>query len=419
MNTYFHSVTLNKDLCRGCTNCIKKCPTEAIRVRDGKARIIKERCIDCGECIRVCPYHAKKAVTDSLDRIKDFKYTIALPAPSLYVQFKNKPDINLILNGLKVLGFDEVFEVAQAAELVTAATKKYIAEHNMPKPVISSACPAVTRLIQVKFPNLIDHILPLLAPIELAAMLAVEKAIQKTKLSPSEIGVFFITPCAAKVTASRSPIGVESSLVDGCISMNDIYKALLPVMVNIENPEKIACASIKGIKWAKTNGESGGLDNENYISVDGINAVIKVFEQIDDGFLDHVDFVEASACVGGCIGGPLNVENSYVAKAKLKHVLDNTELVEPDIMFDDVIAEAVEWKCPVEYNTVMKLDDDMAVAMQKMMQIEEIYNTLPCLDCGSCGSPSCHAMAEDIVRGYKTEDDCIIKIKEKIKDLEE
>ena len=126
MNTYFHSVTLDKDLCRGCTNCIKHCPTEAIRVRNGKARIIKERCIDCGECIRVCPYHAKKAVTDPLSRINDFKYKIALPAPSLYVQFKNSPDINKILTGLKVLGFDRVFEVAHAAELVTAATKEFV-----------------------------------------------------------------------------------------------------------------------------------------------------------------------------------------------------------------------------------------------------------------------------------------------------
>lgn len=418
MNTYFHSVTLDKDLCRGCTNCIKKCPTEAIRVRDGKARIIKERCIDCGECIRVCPYHAKKAVTDPLERINDYKYKIALPAPSLYVQFKNKPDINLILNGLKVLGFDEVFEVARAAELVTAATKQYIEENDIPKPVISSACPAVTRLIKVKFPNLIDHILPLLAPIELSAMLAVEEAIQKTKLSPADIGVFFITPCAAKVTGSYSPIGVESSLVDGCISMGEIYKALLPVMVNIKEPELLATASLKGIKWAKTNGESGGLDNENYISVDGINAVIKVFEQIDDGFLDNVDFVEASACVGGCIGGPLNVENSFVAKAKLKHVLDNTTLVPSKIEYNELIAEAVKWKTPVLYNSVMRLDDDMEVAMQKLMKIEEIYKTLPGLDCGSCGSPSCRAMAEDIVRGFASEEDCIIKLKEKIKQSE-
>ena len=68
-NEMYHSVTLDKDKCTGCINCIKRCPTEAIRVRNGKAKIIKERCIDCGECIRVCPNHAKKAIVDSLDML--------------------------------------------------------------------------------------------------------------------------------------------------------------------------------------------------------------------------------------------------------------------------------------------------------------------------------------------------------------
>ena len=85
--SYFHSVTLDESKCRGCTNCIKRCPTEAIRVRDGKAKIIKVRCIDCGECIRVCPYHAKRAVTDSFDELEKYKYNVALPAPALYGQF--------------------------------------------------------------------------------------------------------------------------------------------------------------------------------------------------------------------------------------------------------------------------------------------------------------------------------------------
>ena len=80
---YFHSVTLDQDKCHGCTNCIKRCPTEAIRVRGGKAKIIKDRCIDCGECIRICPYHAKQAKTDSFDMLKKFKHTVAMPAPAL------------------------------------------------------------------------------------------------------------------------------------------------------------------------------------------------------------------------------------------------------------------------------------------------------------------------------------------------
>ena len=82
----FHSVRLEKEKCRACTNCLKRCPTEAIRVRGGRAHIIDERCIDCGECIRVCEYHAKIAVTDPLSSISRFRYKLALPAPSLYGQ---------------------------------------------------------------------------------------------------------------------------------------------------------------------------------------------------------------------------------------------------------------------------------------------------------------------------------------------
>ena len=84
----FHSVRLNKELCKGCTNCLMHCPTEAIRVRNGRAHILDERCIDCGECIRICDYHAKVAAIDTLEDIKRFKYRIALPAPTLYGQFR-------------------------------------------------------------------------------------------------------------------------------------------------------------------------------------------------------------------------------------------------------------------------------------------------------------------------------------------
>lgn len=110
---YSHSVLLDEKLCKGCTNCIKKCPMEAIRVQNGKARILNDKCIDCGECIRTCPYKAKVAHTDSWDLLAEYKYTIALPAPSLYMQF----DTNLytrkhIIAALKALGFDAIYEVA-------------------------------------------------------------------------------------------------------------------------------------------------------------------------------------------------------------------------------------------------------------------------------------------------------------------
>lgn len=88
MTGYFHSVRLDRENCKGCVNCIKRCPTEAIRVRHGKAEIIEEKCIDCGECIRACPNKAKYVETDSLDLLHSYEYKIALPPPSLYGQFR-------------------------------------------------------------------------------------------------------------------------------------------------------------------------------------------------------------------------------------------------------------------------------------------------------------------------------------------
>ncbi len=111
MKEYWHSVILEKDFCNGCTYCLDRCPTQAIRVKDGKAQIINERCIDCGECLKVCPFHAKGAQTDSLEMLNNYKFNIALPAISLYGQFEFDYDMNKIMNGLYELGFDYVYDV--------------------------------------------------------------------------------------------------------------------------------------------------------------------------------------------------------------------------------------------------------------------------------------------------------------------
>ena len=164
-----HSVSLVKEKCKGCTTCLKRCPTEAIRIRDGHAVIKSELCIDCGECIRVCPNKAKKATFDDFSVIDNFKWKIALPAPTLYGQFENLDDLDIVLNGLLEIGFDDVFEVAAAAELVSEYTRNYLKREDITKPVISSACPAVVRIIAVRFPSLCKNVIPLLPPIELAA----------------------------------------------------------------------------------------------------------------------------------------------------------------------------------------------------------------------------------------------------------
>ena len=169
MDKFIHSVKLDEDACIGCINCIKYCPTQAIRVHNGKAKITPEFCVDCGRCLRYCPHHAKVAIYDSIEEIRNYKYTVALPAPSLYTQFNNLTNVDIVLNALLSMGFDDVFEVSAAAELVSEASRAYISEHRDEAPFISTACPTIVRIIRVKYPTLIPRLLPLKPPVEVAA----------------------------------------------------------------------------------------------------------------------------------------------------------------------------------------------------------------------------------------------------------
>ncbi|KNY27022.1 [Fe-Fe] hydrogenase large subunit C-terminal domain-containing protein [Pseudobacteroides cellulosolvens] len=417
MGTYFHSVTLDEEKCRGCTNCIKRCPTEAIRVRKGKARIINERCIDCGECIRICPYHAKKAITDPVEMIKNFKYKIVIPAPSLYGQYKSIYSRDRILTALKSYGFDEVYEVAKAAEIVSRATKKLINKEGQKFPLISSACPAVVRLIQVRFPNLIDNILKLESPMEVAAKIARDKAMKMENLLKEDVGVFFITPCAAKMTSVMAPYERELSSVSGVISIKDIYLGVLNNLMKHRTPEDLSVAGFEGIRWANSGGESLALGTDSFLAVDGIHEVITILEEVENDRLEDVIFIEALACKGGCLGGPLTIENCYVAKTKLKkHIDEAKEKAVSNCEHEDEY-DNIDWTGNVKYKPVLKLDDDIEKAMKKLEDLQQIENGLPGLDCGACGAPSCRALAEDIVRGMANETDCLFKLRDRVRGL--
>ncbi len=420
MEQYFHSVRLDKEKCRGCTNCIKRCPTQAIRVRNGKAKIIKERCIDCGECIRVCPYHAKYASCDSLKQLSGYKYKIALPAPALYGQFNNLDDINILLNALPALGFDAVFEVSKAAELISEATRIYLAESNSIKPAISSACPAVVRLVRVCFPELIENIVPINAPVEEAGRLAREKAVVKTGLSPDEIGVFFISPCPAKITSFKQPIGTEKSNIDGAISIKEIYPVLLKAMEKTEERDTLIAlhdSGVIGIGWATSGGEVSGLLKDNVLAADGIENCIKILEQVECETLDSIDFIELNACQCGCVGGSLTAENPFIAKSRLKK-LRKYSPVSCNHLTDKKIPDEFILKGSIEpCDDVMKLADNVSEAMTRMARMDELLKRLPGLDCGTCGAPSCKALAEDVVRGFANESDCVFRAREQLNEI--
>ncbi len=416
---YFHSVTLDSERCRGCTACVKRCPTEAIRVKNGKATIIKERCIDCGECIRVCPHHAKKAVYDKLAMLEQFDYNVAIPAPSLYGQFNNLDNVDYVLNGLLDIGFDDIFEVASAAELVSECTRIKLSEGGQPLPVISTACPAVVRLIRVRFPKLIPHLLCVKAPVDIAADIARRKAVKKTGLSPDRIGVFFISPCPAKVTAMHQPLGTDRSDVDGVLAISDVYKPLLAAMNKIKQPQALSECGLTGISWSYTGGEATALLRNRYLAADGMENVIKILEEIEDEKLSGVDFVELGACVSGCVGGCLTIENPYIAKTRVRQLrkympVAGNHLKDYDLQPDDYL-----WHNPITYDPVLQLDQDLKKAMLKMQEIQKVEEELPGIDCSACGSPSCHAFAVDVVQGTAKMSDCLIILKNRLKDIME
>lgn len=418
MDKFYHSVRLDADLCMGCINCIKRCPTQAIRVRNGKAQINSKFCIDCGECIRVCPHHAKHATYDKLDVLKQYEYTVALPAPSLYSQFNNLDDVNIVLNALLMMGFHDVFEVSAAAELVSEATREYLSENPDRLPAISTACPSVVRLIRVRFPNLIPNLLPLNPPVEVAAILAAEKAMKETGLPREKIGIIFISPCPSKVTYVKSPLGTDHSEVDRVLAIKEVYPQLLSCMKAVgDDPPEIGTSGKIGISWGRSGGEASGLFTEEYLAADGIENVIRVLEDMEDQKFTNLKFVELNACNGGCVGGVLTVENPYVAEVKLKRLRKYMPVSRSHI--EGNAEELVKWTKDVQYEPVFNLGNTMMESFARLNQVERLCKKLPGLDCGSCGAPTCKSLAEDIVRGEAVESDCVYYLRENLHKLSE
>lgn len=420
---YKHSVSLDREKCKGCTNCLKRCPTEAIRVRDGRAVIDSRHCIDCGECIRICPYKAKTVICDSWEELDRSKYLIALPAPTLFGQFSQLYDVDYLISALMELGFNDVFEVSKAAELVTEYTRRFMKRADIPRPVISSACPVIVRLISLRFPFLCDNVMTMMPPIEMAGKLARERAMeQHPELKEEDIKTVFISPCPAKVSWVKNTAEGEVSPVDYVVSISDMYFRLLGVMKDIKVPTRSSETGMIGMSWASTGGESAALMNDRYLAADGIENVIRVLDEIETGHFQNLEFVELNACNGGCVGGVLTVENPYIARVRLQALrrylpVSRNRLPIVAVQKADEVPKEMFTVEPLQYRNTQMLDGDRLESIRKMREIEEICQRLPSLDCGSCGAPSCRAFAEDIVQGEADESQCIVRMREHLQSL--
>lgn len=410
MDSLIHSISIDPQKCIGCTTCMKRCPIEAIRVKNSKCLIIESRCINCGHCINVCPHNALSGITDDLNTIFKFPYRIALIDPVLYSQFDLVTDPIKIISVFKELGFDEVFEISNGADIITNFTKDYIKSSNS-KPVISSSCPTVIRLIQLRFPELIDHILPIDSPVEISAYMARQKANKSTDFRCKEIGVFYISPCSARIYSFRNPVGTNHTNITATISISSLFIKISKLMDSVKNTEKFY-PSGKAIGWARVGGQSQAIETDEFLAVDGIENVISVLEEIENNKINDLLFLECQACTNGCVGGCLTIENSFVARNRIRKISQKHYDYKPKNI---TAHNQFLLNEPITPLNVLKLDKNLLKAITKMKQIEEVVKSLPNIDCGACGSPSCKALAEDIIQGYSQKSDCIVLLKKQFK----
>jgi len=406
---FHHALKVVDELCIGCTHCMTACPTQAIRVRDGKAIIIEERCVDCGNCCKACPVSAILIEQDDFQEIFNYPVRVAL-VPSVFIgQFPSHIKTGDVYGGMKSLGFTHIVEIDSVVELVQQGYDEIIGEPGGDTPAISSFCPAIVRLIQVRFPSLVDHLIGVKPPSDVAAI-HYRKLMEDQGYAPSEIGFFYITPCAAKIASIKSPVGEEMSSVNGVINMEYIYNKVLHLIMNDEVSEEAGPDSEslnpKEILWSMTRGESEHQTGR-CLAVDGIRNVSEFLERLEETEESHIDFLELRACDESCAGGVLISGNRFLTVERLNRrageaVSEPGEQKEPG-SFDKSLYALDK----IQARSMLALDPDRKVAMEKMNKLEELLKVLPGIDCAACGSPTCRALAEDIVQERALTSMCI------------
>jgi len=410
-------LALKEDRCVGCTHCLRVCPTEAIRVRGGKAQRTPHRCIDCGECVRVCPWKAWAVEVDPWERALEKGGAVAVLDPAVFAQFGDRAFPPDILRAFGEIGFSRAKDLGEGLFLYRRAVRRYLSSGRATLPVISSDCPAVVHLVQVKFPSLLENLVPVASPFEIMA-----RQLRKEFRGGGEQEMYSIVPCLAKARAAT-----ETRIPDGAyhraLPILDLYSSLqarLHRQAGKEVPEPGKRSSIPGLEWAIPGGQTRALGLGASLLVDGVKEVEEVLELAENGRLEKVPFIEAWTCRGGCLGGSLNVRNPFWARFELSSRIGANDAGDRDFPGAGEAGEDGEdyfLESPLSPRTGMRLDENLQVAMQKLRRIDEVIKKFPGIDCGSCGSPSCLALAEDVVQGYALETDCISVLKE-VKTLE-
>lgn len=418
VDDFHHALKLKRDLCIGCAHCTGSCPTGAIHIEDGHPQLDPNRCVDCGRCYLACPVNAIYIEQDDFQTVYNCKYPVLL-LPSIFSsQFEDKFKEKTILSALYHLGFKHVFEVEKSVDFIKEEMQKTVNENNGFKPIISTFCPAIVRLIQVKFPVLVPNLYLLKPPLDLTAIYIRQLLTKEDNIPAEDIGIFYVTPCAAKIAAIKSPATDEESPVTGVVNMNYLYSKVMRI---IKQGEYKLCEDTRtryhrlskaSLNFTLTGGEVSMLKNGRNLAIDGIHNVSDFLEKLEDEDIQDIDYLELRACDESCAGGILCANNRFLMaerqRKRMQKSPDEVDAEDNDLLnYVDHLAEHKRVLGTVEPRSMDKMDDNLAVAMQKMRKAFEINQNLPQVDCRICGFQSCKALSEAVATGKAEVEQCI------------
>ena len=379
--------------CKDCYKCLRECPVKAIKFESHQAKIIEDRCILCGKCTTVCPQNAKKvhSEVESVEALlRGGKPVIASVAPSFVSSF-GVSDFSVFTIALAKLGFRGAEETAIGANIVTEEYAKLLASGDY-KNFITSACPAINRMIQLYYPKALKYLAPVASPM-----------VAHARRYP-EAEVVFIGPCIAKKREAR-----ESGVIAGVLTFEELSE-----MFAAKNIALDAIASVGNQKDGEANKAryypiSRGIIKSfeslpggyEYVAVDGVHRSFDVLEGIED--LEGM-FIEINCCEYACINGPCSLKRSGGAlkanEAVRKYVGESGSV---PVKIDAEGVSLIEGHPRIAVNSVVPGERDIRAILARTGKFKPEDE----LNCGACGYSTCREKAIAVARGNADIEMCI------------
>lgn len=393
------SLQASPDQCRDCRACLRACPTQAMRVRDSHPMILEHLCIDCAECIAACETGALAVRDDapSLDHIENRQEAVLVVPPGLLASCGLDHSPGQVMTALESLGFAEVLISAPFEEAVSRMARPLDAAL---LPAILPVCPAVINLVELRFPALIKHVAPYESPWETIQAVCQNRRAVYVISCPAQRSAILLHHLAGQNKSEQEPIFVTPETV---------LQAVMTYLSGHKGKQLPSTSPVQpSIAPVTRSPDASPEERARVLRVTGLKHVIAVFERVEDLLLQDVHVIEPYACPGGCMGSPLLPEEYHVtrfrwelAEAELASRTGSVAKQEPEANL-----QPRPRRRPLRPRPGIRLDPDMARAIQKLGELQAIIRALPGKDCGVCGAPSCAALAEDVVMSRADIDRC-------------